>query len=76
MTEADEEPTIMLVMIVMWKQQAVAKVRQWRSRIVQRFNVPKRTPCLFACCGLAEQPAGHSAFVSDLRRDVISGVIS
>jgi hypothetical protein len=26
--------------------------------------------------GLSEQPAGHSASVSDLRHDVISGVIS
>jgi hypothetical protein len=34
-------------------QQAVDKVRQLRFRIVQRLNVPKRTPRFFARCGLA-----------------------
>jgi hypothetical protein len=34
-------------------QQDAEKVRQHRSRVVQRLNVPKRTPRLFACCGLA-----------------------
>ena len=29
------------------------KVRQHRSRVAQRLNVPKRTPHLFARCGLA-----------------------
>jgi hypothetical protein len=32
------------------------KDRQLRSRIAQRLNVPKRTPRLFARCGLAERP--------------------
>jgi NADH dehydrogenase len=36
--------------------QAVDKARQPRSRIAQRLNVPKRTPRLFARCGLAGQP--------------------
>ena len=33
--------------------QDAEKVRQRRSRIAQRLNVPKRTPRLFAHCGLA-----------------------
>ncbi|MEK7352801.1 MAG: hypothetical protein AAB177_18145, partial [Nitrospirota bacterium] len=37
-------------------QQDAEKVRQHRSRIVQRLNVPKRTPRLFARCGLAGRP--------------------
>jgi len=37
-------------------QQDAEKVRQWRSRIAQRLNVPKRTPRLFARCGLAGRP--------------------
>ncbi len=36
-------------------QQDAEKVRQRRSRIAQRLNVPKRTPRHFACCGLAGQ---------------------
>ena len=36
--------------------QDAEKVRQRRSRIAQRLNVPKRTPRLFARCGLAGQP--------------------
>jgi hypothetical protein len=36
--------------------QDAEKVRQLRSRIAQRLNVPKRTPRLFARCGLAERP--------------------
>ena len=36
-------------------QQDAEKVRQRRSRIAQRLNVPKRTPRLFARCGLAER---------------------
>ena len=30
-----------------------------RSRIAQKLNVPKRTPRLFARCGLAERPFEH-----------------
>jgi hypothetical protein len=33
-------------------------------------------PRLFARCGLSEQPAGHSASVNDLRRGVISSVVT
>jgi len=33
--------------------QDAEKVRQRRSRFAQRHNVPKRTPRLFVCCGLA-----------------------
>ena len=33
--------------------QVVEKARQHRSHIAQRLNVPKRTPRLFARCGLA-----------------------
>ena len=36
--------------------QDAEKVRQLRSRIAQRLNVPKRTPRLFARCGLAGRP--------------------
>jgi hypothetical protein len=36
--------------------QDAEKARQRRSRIAQRLNVPKRTPRLFARCGLAERP--------------------
>jgi len=32
------------------------KVRQRRSRFAQKLNVPKRTPRLFARCGLAGRP--------------------
>jgi hypothetical protein len=32
-----------------------------RSRFAQRLNVPKRTPRLFARCGLAGQPFEHPA---------------
>ncbi|TKB88420.1 MAG: hypothetical protein E8D41_15535 [Nitrospira sp.] len=40
--------------LLLW--QDAEKVRQRRSRIAQRLNVPKRTPRLFARCGLAERP--------------------
>jgi hypothetical protein len=50
--------------------QVVEKARQHRSHIAQRLNVPKRTPRLFARCGLAgrdfEQPAGFTGTVHDL----------
>ncbi len=36
--------------------QDAEKVRQRRSRVTQRLNVPKRTPRLFARCGLAGRP--------------------
>jgi hypothetical protein len=36
--------------------QAAEKARQRRSRIAQKLNVPKRTPRLFARCGLAGRP--------------------
>jgi hypothetical protein len=36
--------------------QDAEKVRQQRSRFPQRLNVPKRTPLLFARCGLAGRP--------------------
>jgi molybdopterin converting factor small subunit len=36
--------------------QDVETGRQLRSRIAQRFNVPKRTPHLLARCGLAGRP--------------------
>jgi len=36
--------------------QDAEKVRQRRSRIAQRLNVPKRTPRLFARYGLAGRP--------------------
>jgi hypothetical protein len=36
--------------------QDAEKVRQHRSRLSQRLNVPKRTPRLFARCGLAGRP--------------------
>jgi len=38
-----------------YANQDAEKVRQRRSRIVQRLNVPKRTPRLFARYGLAER---------------------
>ena len=34
-------------------EQDAEKVRQRRSRFAQKLNVPKRTPRLFARCGLA-----------------------
>jgi hypothetical protein len=37
-------------------QQDAEKVRQLRSRFAQKLNVPKRTPRIFARCGLAERP--------------------
>ena len=37
-------------------QQDAEKVCQRRSHFAQRLNVPKRTPRLFACCGLVGQP--------------------
>jgi membrane-bound lytic murein transglycosylase A len=37
-------------------QQDAEKVPQLRSRFAQRLNVPKRTPRLFARCGLAGRP--------------------
>ncbi len=37
-------------------EQGAEKIRQLRSRIAQKLNVPKRTPRLFARCGLAERP--------------------
>jgi len=37
------------------EQQDAEKVRQHRSHIAQRLNVPKRTPRLFARFGLAGQ---------------------
>ena len=36
--------------------QDAEKVRQQRSRIAQRLNVPKRTPRPFVHCGFAGQP--------------------
>ena len=36
--------------------QDAEKVRQRRSRFAQKLNVPKRTPRLFAHCGLAGRP--------------------
>jgi molybdopterin converting factor small subunit len=36
--------------------QDVETGRQLRSRVAQRFNVPKRTPHLLARCGLAGRP--------------------
>ena len=36
--------------------QDVETGHQLRSRVAQRFNVPKRTPLLLARCGLAGQP--------------------
>jgi len=43
--------------IVMW--QDAEKVRQLRSRIAQKLNVPKHTPRLFARCGLADSLFEH-----------------
>ena len=37
--------------MVFW--QDAEKIHQWRSRFAQKLNVPKRTPRIFACCGLA-----------------------
>jgi hypothetical protein len=42
-------------------QQDAEKARQLRSRCAQRFNVPKRTPHLFARCGLAGWLFEHPA---------------
>src|SRR6185295_12730639 len=38
----------------------VARALQRRSRFTQRLNVPKRTPRLFAHCGLAGRLFHHS----------------
>jgi hypothetical protein len=52
-----------LVALVYWSVdlgysdlQDAEKVRQHRSRIAQRLNVPERTSRLFARCGLPERP--------------------
>jgi hypothetical protein len=42
-------------------QQDAEKARQRRSRIAQKLNVPKRTPRLFARCGLADGLFEHPA---------------
>ncbi len=42
-------------------QQDAEKALQRRSRCAQRFNVPKRTPHLFARCGLAGRLFEHPA---------------
>ena len=41
-------------MLAMSTKQDAEKIRQRRSRFVQRLNVPKRTPRLFTHCGLAD----------------------
>jgi hypothetical protein len=41
------------------ERQDAEKVRQLRSRVAQRLNVPKRTPRLFARCGLADSLFEH-----------------
>jgi len=47
---ADKDEVVLLLV------QDAEKVRQRRSRVAQRLNVPKRTPRLFPRCGLAERP--------------------
>src|SRR6185437_10404988 len=51
--------------------QDAEKVRQRRSRIAQRLNVPKRTPRRFARCGLAGSLFEHPA-VSTFARYMIT----